>query len=294
MAARFLRRLGVAASCSASVASWDHVAGTVAYSYDAIRVVRERRMRRALLILCVGAMVVRAQRPVDAALDAKLRELAVEAARLEDSLPAFSCTEELTSQAIASKGGKVKMQTQATGEVRVVAAANGKMEDMFTATTMNGKPVGRAPLRVPFFVTGGFRHALSMFRAKEQVCYDFRMEGERIEFASKAQTPRGCEDKVGTTGFAQLDTSGAVAHIELNVPVDIARRREVVPSGAVDLSPVTLGDERYLLSTHVVALQPDGKTTYRFEAEYSACRKFHATVTLGAPTVVPDGDSVAQ
>ena len=71
-------------------------------------------------------------------IDARLKQLAGDAGDLERRLPSFSCKESLVSQEL--RGGKVKHQVQASGEVRVRRVGNAPVEH-FEANEINGRPV---------------------------------------------------------------------------------------------------------------------------------------------------------
>jgi hypothetical protein len=73
------------------------------------------------------------------------------------------------------------------------------------------------------------------------------------------------------------------------VPGDVSSRTNLAPFVAIDLAPTTLNGHVYRLSTRVVSDGRPGKTHGHFEANYSGCTLFHATVTI-EPNVhtVPD------
>ncbi len=244
-------------------------------------------MRRSIVLGCVFAVALAAcaQHAGDE-LALRLQQLGTAADALESRLPAFTCRESLTSQEL--RGGKVRRQVQAAGDLRVLTLSNGKMDERFTVTEINGKPARPGQLRVPLFVTGGFRHALAMFREQDQGCFDFRLAGQRIDIKSRVPASEACSDKTDVTAMALLDETGGLTHLEFSIPPDVAEPRHAIPVGALDFSPADLGGKKFLLSTHVVATRPSGKSTYRFEANYTSCHLFQATVTLGDATVISE------
>ena len=242
-------------------------------------------MRTLLLVACalLTACPAHAQ---DNALRARLRTLAAAAEALENKLPAFACRESLLSQEI--RGKKIKRQMQAVGDLRVQADADGDLDERFTPTEVNGRAYKPGSLHPPIFVTGGFRHALGQFRPQDQPCFDFRLAGNRMDYTSRADPAEACDAKSGIHGFALFDDAGNLLHIEQHVDEDAARRRNIIPFAALDLSQVDLGGTTFLLSTHVIAEKHADDSTYRWEATYSACRLFEATVKIGDPTPIPD------
>src|SRR6185437_5947482 len=245
-------------------------------------------MRQAVML--IGALMAcspgLAQQSQDPDLAVHLRQLGAAAAALEAKLPSFACHESLTSEEI--RGGKVKRHVQAEGDLRIAARKDGKMDEQFTATAINGKPAKQGDLHMPLFVRGGFKHALSMFRPEDQSCFDYRLSGQRIDIKSRETASEACREKTDFTATALIDENGLLTHFEFNAPVDLAEARHLIPSAALDFSPADLGGTQFLLSTHVVAQKPVGKSTYRFEASYTGCHLYQATVKIGDATAITD------
>ncbi len=242
-------------------------------------------MRTLLLVAC-ALLIACPAHAQDNALRARLRTLAATAEALENKLPAFACRESLLSQEI--RGNKIKRQMQAVGDLRVQADADGDLDERFTPTEVNGHAYKPGSFHPPIFVTGGFRHALGQFRPQDQPCFDYRLAGNRMDYTSRANPGDDCDAKSGIHGFALFDDAGNLLHIEQHVDEDAARRRNIIPFAALDLSQVDLGGTTFLLSTHVIAEKHADNSTYRWEATYSACRLFEATVKIGDPTPIPD------
>ena len=242
-------------------------------------------MRTLLPVACalLAACPAHAQ---DNALRTRLRTLAAAAEALENKLPAFACRESLLSQEIHGK--KIKRQMQANGDLRVQADANGDLDERFIPTEVNGRAYKPGSFHPPLFVTGGFRHALGQFRPQDQPCFDYRLTGNRMDYTSRANPGDDCDAKSGIHGFALFDDAGNLLHIEQHVDENAARNRNIIPFATLDLSQVDLGGTTFLLSTHVIAEKHADDSTYRWEATYSACRLFEATVKIGDPTPIPD------
>lgn len=236
------------------------------------------------MCLLASACIAHAQ-PSDN-LQSRLRTLAAAAELLDSKLPAFACHETFTSQLL--QGRKVKRQVTGAGELRVQPDENGKLDEDFQTTEIDGHPSQGFP-RVPLFVEGGFQNAIQLFRPADQRCFVFHSDGDRIEFQSRPDAPEDpCGRRTGVSGYALLDASGTLTHIETHTEGEAATRRHIVPYAALDLSQVQLGGNTFLLSTHVIAELYVGKTTRHWEATYSGCRLYQVTVKIGPATPAPD------
>ena len=227
-----------------------------------------------------------AQHADDALLQVRLQTLADAAQKLKNNLPAFACQETFTSQQL--RGRKVKRRVTAAGELRVQPDEDGKLDENFRLTELNGRPAQGFP-RAPIFVEGGFQNALQLFAPSDQKCFTFQLTGNRIDFSSRPNAPDvPCGRRTGISGFALLDTSGNLTHIESHVAPESAARRNIVPYAVLDLSPVELGGTTFLLSTHVIAEKPLDKYILRWEASYIGCRLYQVTVKIGPATPAPE------
>lgn len=244
-------------------------------------------LRIPLALACLIATAAGARAQPDNSLQSRLRTLATAAELLDSKLPAFACHETFTSELL--QGRKVKRQVTGAGELRVQPDQDGKLDEDFQTTELNGHPAQGFP-RVPIFVEGGFQNAIQLFRPADQRCFIFRADGDRIEFRSRPDAPEdSCGRRTGVTGFALFDGSGSLSHIESHTEDEAAARRHIVPFAALDLSQVQLGGDTFLLSTHVVAERYLGKVTLRWEASYSACRLYQVTSKIGPATAPPEG-----
>jgi hypothetical protein len=242
-----------------------------------------RRLAALTIVLLLAAAARGQSAATSDSLQGKLARLAVASEDLQQHLPSFTCKETLVSQEV--RGGKVKMEVRAAGELRVLRDPTGKLNERFQATERNGKPIRPDKLRLPIFVSGGFKNALDFVHADTQACFHFSMTGNRMEFESGSEASRPvCANHTETSGFALLNDNGDISHLELRVPEDLARQRHSVPFGSIDLSRIELGGKSFLLSTHVVADME--KFTYHWEATYSECRLFSVGVTIGPATPV--------
>ena len=219
-------------------------------------------------------------------MQSRLQNLAQAAELLHDHLPAFACHETLTSEEL--RKGKLKRRVDAAGELRVQPAQDGKFDERFQASEVDGKPhVGS--IHVPIFVSGGFKNALDLFMPEDQKCFTYKLSSSRLDFRSPLFAEGElCSQRTGITGFAQFDEDGNLDHIELRVEEARAVERNVVPFGALDLSRVDLGGTTYLLSTHVIAERPRDKSVFRWEATYSNCRLYQVTVKIGPAAPAPE------
>jgi hypothetical protein len=247
-----------------------------------------RRIAVLALVFAFGDLAYGQTPAPDAVLQAELSRLALASDDLEHHLPSFACKEILLSQEL--RGGKVKKEVRAAGDLRVVRDADGKLNERFEATEQNGHPIRPDQLRLPMFVAGGFSNALDFLQTSQQACYRFTLAGDRLDYESDPlSTTPGCAKHSETHGYTLLRDNGDISHVELRVPEDLARQRNSVPLGLLDLSRIELGGRSFLLSTHVVAEIPRNKSTYHWEATYSQCRLFSVDVKIG-PSTLADPD----
>lgn len=242
----------------------------------------------ALLSATVAALAQSAATPPADTLPAQLHRLAIAAEDLRNHLPSFACTESFVSQEL--RNGKVHMQVAASGDLRVQPGPSGKLAEHFTVTQVNGRPSTSTTLRMPMFVTGGFQNALDLFDPGNQACFDFTASTNRIDFSSSPNPTPACKEHSDTSGFVLLDAAGKPRHLEHRIPIDIARQRHAVPVGTIDLTPTDLGGATFYLSTHVVADIPKAdseNSSYHWEATYTSCRLYMATVKILPATADP-------
>lgn len=207
---------------------------------------------------------------------------------LIQSLPSFTCDEAAISQAI--RDHKVLRTVQAKGTVRVLRDPNGNLNE--TYTYKRSFHLLFIPSNFPFFVSGGFDSAISYFLPSAQDCYRYSLSPGRIDFETRTGPVSGhiCQEQ-GLKGFALLDADGNITHIERTIPPDVAKPLNLSPFAAIDLTPVSLNGRVYQLSHHMVATQPLDKVMGRFEATYTDCKLFTATVTIGPATEVPSANT---
>jgi hypothetical protein len=222
-------------------------------------------------------------------LQVKLNRLAAASEDLRQHLPSFTCRQSLISQEL--RGGKVKMEVRASGQLRVLRNSAGKPVERFEATERNGQTITPDKLRAPMYLNGGFANVLGYFQNDVRSCFRFSESGKRLDFESLAGAgaPQ-CEKQSETRGFALFNDNGDITHVERTVPVEVALQRDAVPFAAIDLSRVELGGASFLLSAHVVADIPKGKSTYHWEADYTGCKLFSVSVKIGPATVAEPGN----
>ncbi len=219
-------------------------------------------------------------------LQADLQRLAAAAQAQLLSLPSFTCQETALSEVL--REGRVIMKVKVRGTVRVLRKPNGVFDETFTYKRFH---LLIFPTVLPYYVRGGFDSALTYFLPSAQGCYRYTLSPDpgRIDFVSRTNPDPGygCKDH-GLTGFALLDAAGDVTHIERTIPEAVARPLKLTPFAAVDLGPVDLNGQVYLLSQHITATDTLGYYGQgHFEATYSGCKLFTATVTIGPATLVP-------
>lgn len=227
------------------------------------------------------------------ALRQDLQRIGAEANQLLGSMPSFTCDETALSQAI--RDGKVVRTMNLSGIVRAVRQKDGSIHE--TNDIQRQHILLVLPKLPPLFVTGGFATALSYFLPSVQACYRYslsRSTPHRIDFAASPNpnTASQCKDH-GLEGYALLDAQGNVSHLERRLPDDIARPLKLATFASIDLAPVELSGQTYQLAHHMIAEMPLGNPTGRseatghFEATYTNCHRFAATVTLGPSAEVP-------
>jgi hypothetical protein len=253
-----------------------------------------RLMSMALFALS-GAMhgqdpSAQAAQPVT--LTAILARLGEQAAALERSMPSFTCLQTASSDELlpARKNSpeKVLRHVTFTANVRVRRGPDGQLTESAEFLTINGQPFTGGGFTMPAYAQGGFRQALAYFLPSQQVCFRYKLAPDRIEFegAPDAAKIPGCRS-AGTRGFATLDADGDITHLERRVSQQGTLAYALIPFAALDLAPVTLKDVTYRLSSHLLSERQNGHSLDRFEASYTGCKLFTATVTIGPAADMP-------
>jgi hypothetical protein len=224
-----------------------------------------------------------------------LERAAAARALLRSSLPSFVCKEEGVSQLLEGRKSKVRLAVAFTGELHVSRSADGTVSESFEPPSWADILAHSHGIGIPYYVNGGFRTALDYFDPSRAECYRFAIkptEPNRIDFVGAPDAPADrCKGDIGLTGFALLDPAGDVIHVERRVPDALMRSLRLVPFAAIDLAPVTLNGQTYRLSTRMVSdnLNLPGGVHGHFEATYTGCKLFHASMTIQAvPGVVPE------
>jgi hypothetical protein len=219
-------------------------------------------------------------------LRAELKKLAGVAQMLRDDLPSFTCQETAKSQLL--KKNKVKEQVQIAGEVRVERVEGRRLQEQLNIAQVNGKPFAGGSVKAPIMVQGGFGESLFFFLPEVQPCFEFTLRGGRLDFVSRPEMLErtGC-DVAGTRhGFALLDAEGNITHMEREVPPETASEFHLVDSNTIDFVSTELGGQTYPLSAKMTADVPADGEVKHFEAVYSGCHLYKATVTI-LPGVAP-------
>jgi hypothetical protein len=239
-----------------------------------------RALSIAALLLCMG-LSARAQSN-DATLARVLQRAAESAAAYQQSVPNFTCDEAIRSE--LHKGKKVKFRVDTTGSFRVVRSIDLPTESRRIATA-NGKATQDGDrVNLPAMMIGGFGNGMPVyFGASRQACFLYSLSAGRIDFEALPDVPRrpACNGVAPEArGFALLDTTGAITHIERRVPDAVAVATNFATFTALDYAPVTMNGHIFTLPFHVWSEIPRGNLLATFDAHYSACRLYSGTITL--------------
>ncbi len=214
----------------------------------------------------------------------EMQRLGASANALMSSMPSFTCDETAVSEVVHD--GKVGRTVKMAGMVRAIREPNG---DLVEKNEYKHQWIFLVvPKMPPLFVSGGFATALGYFLPSVQACFRYTMGAGRIDFVARpvGMAPPNCTER-GLKGFALLDAAGNVRHIERTLPPEVAKPLKLATFASIDLAPVELDGRAYQLSDHIIAEMPLSGAMGRFEATYTSCHKFAATVTLGASSEVP-------
>jgi hypothetical protein len=224
-------------------------------------------MRLLTLVLMAGVLQQVAGAQAADPLEKALASLAADASDLQQKLPSFECKESFISQGI--KGGKTKKRDTVEGTVRVVRGEDGKMVEHFSASVENGKAIKPEKLHVPYFLVDGFEDALAMFLPDLSRCSVFSLTGNRLEWKRRPDaTDTVCKENPGfLTGFALLDNEGHAVHTEIN-------------GDNHDFEAVEFNGHNFWIAKHVTDKFKNEDWTNEWEANYSGCRLFSASVRL--------------
>ncbi len=251
----------------------------------------------ALLLLATAARGQTVAADPDTRLKIVLERAAAAGAALRSSLPSFACKEEVVSQLLEGRKAKVKRGVAFTAELRVERRADDELHETFEPSSWADILAQSHGTGIPYYVRGGFQGALDYFAPVKAACYRFSMQPQdlnRIDFVAAPDAPADrCKGEAGLTGFALLDALSDVIHIERSVPEQPSGSQRLAPFAAIDLAPVTLNGKTYRLSTHVTSDSLRGGMRGHFEASYTGCKLFHASITIqsvegAVPGVVPD------
>lgn len=226
------------------------------------------------------------QDPTTSTLQQELQRLGVAASALERSLPSFTCQETVVSQRL--QGKKLQQQANFTATIRAKRAADGTLAESYQPTTLNGKPLSGSGFGLPVYVAGGFDRAMIYFLPSLQPCYRYQLSPGRIDFETIPHhaSPLSCEYE-DTRGFALLDATGNITHLERRISPKSAIHLRLAPFAAFDFADIHLSGRTYRLAHHMQAEVAQNGSVGRFDATYTDCHLFTATVTIGPPTEVP-------
>ncbi len=252
-----------------------------------------KRVRCILILICAGStlglLAAQQATPQKAGpLESALQRLGEQAVLLQHSLPSLTCMESVVSQEF--RHNMVARSVDFTASLRAVRGNDGEIRESYEFKTLRGQPFTGGGFVMPTYVTGGFTRALRYFSPDQQPCYRYKLNGNRIDFETAANLPEACHTR-STVGFALLDEGGNITHLERRLANRYADEYHQVPFAALDLTPLTLNGVTYLMTRHLYAEQTNGGSIDRFEATYTDCRLFSATVTIG-PATLPAEETV--
>jgi hypothetical protein len=250
-----------------------------------------KRLFNIALCLCsVAFLRSSATAQQDVPLQQELQRLGAAATALDHTLPSFTCEEAVLSQRLHGK--KLQQQTSFTATIRARRSADGTLDESYALTTLNGNPFTGGGFSLPVYVRGGFDRAMLYFLPSLQACYRYRLSPGRIAFetAPDAASNATCKNQ-GMRGFALLDAAGNVTHLERRVSPKATVELHLANFAAFDFASVDLDGHTFRLSHHLLAEIQRGRTTGRFDATYTHCHLYTATVTLGPATELPPPDT---
>lgn len=258
-----------------------------------------RRNAATAIILCAalffpGTRAAAQSNPGSTELRQTLDRLGALAESLQHSLPSLTCVETGISEAL--RKGKVKRHVAFVANLRAIRNPGAGLHESFTLTQINGKPYTKPGYAFPYFAGEGFESATIYFWPRQQPCYLYTLSPGRIDFQTipDAASHPPCRAE-GVRGFALLDAAGNVTHVERTVPQSSTRDFHLAPYAAIDLAPVELNGHSYQLARHIVSETYHEDITGHFEATYSNCQLYTASVTILPPTqIVPDTSQPTQ
>jgi len=246
------------------------------------------KLRCILALICIVSPsgLLAAQQPGQPSpLESALQRLGEQAVLLQRSLPSLTCMESVVSQEF--RHNMVARSVDFTAQLRAVRDNDGEIRESYEFKTLRGQPFTASGFVMPIYVTGGFTRALRYFAPDQQACYRYKIKGNRIDFETAPDAPEACHTR-STAGFALLDEHGGITHLERRLADRYAVEYHQVPFAALELTPLTLNGVTYPMTRHLYAEEPNNGSIDRFEAEYTDCKLFTATVTIGPAVEAPD------
>ncbi len=217
------------------------------------------------------------------------------------ALPNIDCEEHLRSVELA--GHKVKSSITLDSTMRATRQPNAdEFEEEHTYHALNGKaPKKGTRVVLPLSIAGGFGNSFSPYLAsKYDRCHEFTL------------LPSGTEKEILLEVVGRLESyqSALCSEFMLDLKArfwldagsaQILRMEAVSPTAGeqigfkaltsrTEYALVPLGEKSYLLPVHVHAdlARNDGSIARQYDAEYSHCRRYGATVEI-LPSSDPPG-----
>ncbi len=205
-------------------------------------------------------------------------------------VPSFTCIETVHSEQISAHipNGRWAMNTQAELRVLRTHDSYGALEEKRIFTLKNGQQVSPTEadhLVLPYFLADAFGSPLDRFLASEQrPCLLFTpFHNELVFRADPTKAGRGaCIDITpGTRGNIRYDPmSNTVTHLERSVPLSESQSRNLATFAAVDFAALNLNGSTYRIPAHILGMREMGQDLNYFDAHYTSCKKFDATVRI--------------
>jgi hypothetical protein len=255
----------------------------------------EVKKKRFGFVCCVAALLVCvAHAQSDDHLAMALEQGSAEAQTLANALPSFTCAESGASDILRASDSKMEKHVAFTGNVRAVRTAQDPdLKETVTFDTLNGKQA-KKNATLPYEVHDTFTKGLTYLDAGTQHCYDYSLAPNadgtsKLSFKASQPFDRFCNNLPGTVGYATIDATGNITHLERRIPDLLATEADLVPYAAIDFAPVDLGGKTYRLASHSLSERQDGKELRRIDVSYSNCKLFRTEIKLLPDTEpVPD------
>lgn len=217
-------------------------------------------------------------------LDVLLDRLDAYAKQYQATLPSLSCDEQITSQALNSKGKATwGLKTQSTlREVRTEDLYFPFVEKREFKTVDGRRPKATFKTsQMPYFVEGAFASLVGFKGWEQRECFDYvatsvdRSKTVRLEMTLKAKpaNPSCARLPAGFHRTVIADSETArILHTERVIAPEVAERGTEAYFGGIDYAPQKLGEQTFWLPSRFYS--HDAQNTGRMFATYSNCHRY--------------------